>query len=396
MTKPFNSNYLAAISFFLVFPFFLQAQKVPVSKKHNNGETININLYDANKNAKTYPLSTIAVSIKYIPLETTKDCLIGDYLTNIFVNSDGIFVFDYSHVYHFSINGKFIGKIGKVGRGPGEYNQAMSISVDTLMKNIYFLDTDRLVKYDYDGNFIKEYQLGIKSMKLLEYKEGVFLIDDEFYQFAEPGKRFSIHFYSEAEEKQIAKVDCPKKDKIPFSISFPIMYKFNRNTFLKDYWDNTIYQVEDPENLNTYALINMGKFKNRDQDDKFVITGKKNKGEELVLGIDKISESDHFIFMLANQGLFFYDKNSKETQCCEFSNKGEKWYTFENDLTGGPTLFANNFPLHVVDNNTFVTFNHAYEFFEDGVDANNSQIKKVMQNLQVDDNPVLVLVKMKE
>ncbi len=396
MNKTFRPKYLAAVLIFFVFPSLSHAQKIPVAKKHTSENIIQIDLYDAYKNAKNYPLSAVAENVEYIPLETTKDCLLGEYLKNIFITREGIFVFDYKYVYHFSQQGKFLSKIGKIGRGPDEYNQPMSITVDTVAKNIYFLDSDMLVKYDYNGNFIKKYKLDIKALKMLEYKKGIFLIDDMYYQYAEPGKRFSLHFYSEVEEKQIAKVDCPKQDKIPFSICNPIMYKFNHNTFLKDYWDNMVYQVENPQNLNSYALINMGKFENRDKDDKSVFTGKENPGEELVISIVNMSESDRFIFMLANKGLFFYDKTSRETQCCEFNRLGEKSYNFKNDLTDGPTFITTSFPFQEINNNTFVTFNHAYEFFEDGVDTSNPKIKKLLQNLQPDDNPVLVLVKLKE
>jgi hypothetical protein len=382
--------------FLILLPFFVQGQKISEAKKHKTENIIQINLYEAFEKVKTYPLSTIAESVDYIALETTKNCLLGDYLKNIFITSEDIFIFDYQYVFHFSKNGKFINKIGKVGRGPGEYNRPMDVSVDTITKNIYILDFDRLLKYDYNGEFIKVHKLGKKAMNVKEYKEGIFLTDDMNYQYAEPDNRFSIYFYSEDEEKQIAKVDCPKKDKIPFSICSPIMYRFNQNTFLKDYWDNTVYKVENPFNLVEHAFINTGKFKFREKDDQSLFTGEKNQGEELVISIENMSESDRFIFMLANKGLFFYDKTSGKTQCCEFNRLNQKAYNFKNDLTKGPTLITTSFPFKEVDNNTFVTFNHAYEFFEDGVDTTNPKIKKLLQNLQPEDNPILVLVKLKK
>jgi hypothetical protein len=41
-----------------------------------------------------------------------------------------------------------------------------------------------------------------------------------------------------------------RKDDIPFSICTPPMYRFNEKSYVKDYWDDIIYEVQDPGNLN--------------------------------------------------------------------------------------------------------------------------------------------------
>lgn len=291
--------------------------------------------------------------------------------------------------------GKFINKIGIKGRGPGEYERPTSIEMNAQTQTIYIFDSKRILKYNYEGEFLNEYQLSFNSMRMIKLNSDVFLLNDMMFQYADPDKRFSIKLFSEKEKKVISNIECPKKDKIPFSIDSPSMYNYKQNTFVKDYWDNTVYRVPDPFNLQPYITINTGKLKHRDKDDKSVFTGKKNQGDELVLSVTSMSESDRFIFMLSNKGLFVFDKTTTDTHCCEFNQVGEKWSNFTNDLTGGPTLLSNNFPKLPVDNNTFVTFNHAYEFFEDGIDTSNKQIKELTKTLQPDDNPVLVLVKLK-
>jgi hypothetical protein len=375
--------------------FYGNTQEIPVAKKHPAENVIQINLYDAYQNAKVYPLSTVAESVEYLPLETTEDCLLGEYLANIFIGENDIIVFDYAYAYRFTPEGKFLNKIGKKGRGPGEYNRPMRIAVDPNQQVVYFEDRGKIVKYGYNGDFLKEYTVAVTTSKILQYSEDVFLVDKMMYSYAEPGERYSMYFFSEQEEKLISRIECPKKDNIPFAIDSPIMYKFNGKTLVKDYWDNTIFRVENPFSLVPYAAINMGRLKHRDKDDQQPFVGEENKGDELVLSINYMSESDKFIFMLSNKGMFFFDKIAKKTYCCEFSQTGEKWYNFENNLTSGPTLIPTSFPMNAVDNSTVVTFNHAYEFFEDGVDMSNPKIRKLLQNLEPDDNPVLVLVKLK-
>jgi|GEM_PF-4456792 len=395
MNKTFKIKCKTAALFLVIFPFWVHAQKVPVAKKQKAENIIQIDLYDAWQNAKVYPLSTIAESVEYIPLETTEDCLLGEYLPYIFIDENEIIVFDYAYAYRFTPEGKFLNKIGKNGRGPGEYNRPMGITVDPNQQAVYFEDRGKIVKYAYNGDFLKEYTVAVKTSKILQYSEDVFLVNRMMYSYADPGERFSMYFLSEQKEKLISRIECPKKDKIPFAIDHPVMYNYNGNTFVKDYWDNTVFMVENPFSLAPYALLNTGRLKHRDKDDQQPFGGE-NRGDELVLSINYMSESDRYIFMLSNKGMFFFDKILDENFCCEFSQTGEKWYNFENNLTGGPTLIPTSFPMNAVENNTFVTFNHAYEFFEDGIDTSNPKIRKLLQNLEPDDNPVLVLVKLKE
>jgi hypothetical protein len=378
-----------------LFPFFIWAQKVPVAQKQDTKPEYTIDLYSAYKNAKTYPLSTIAESVDYIPLETTPENLL-ESCYNICVTSDEIFVFDFSHkAYCFNKKGDFLNKIGRIGRGPGECQKPTEMVLDTIRQQIILLDHDKLVTYDYDGNFISRGKLQIKSMGMLKYGKDHLLIKDMYYSFAKPNKRYSMYFYSLDKKKEVSKIACEKKDKIPFCICEPIMYSYNSNTFVKDYWSDTIYRVINPFQLEAYAKIKTGKLKHRDNDDNSVFTGEKNPGDTWVVDIKRISESNRFIFLVTNKGQFIYDKKNDNTFCCSYQ-RGDKYASvFENDLTSRPNLFPFS-NSQFVNDNLMVTYKYAYEFFEDGVDAGNPKIKKLMQNLQPEDNPVLVLVKLKD
>lgn len=399
MTKPFNSNYLAAISFFLVFPFLLQAQKVPVSKKHNNGETINIELYSAYKNAKTYPLSAIAENVEYIPLETTKENLLGN-ISNIIMTSGDIFIYSYEGIcYRFDRQGKFLNKIGRIGRGPGECMQSRDATIDTINYWVYILDYDKIVKYDYDGNFLESFRPGTESAlggyKILAVKPGLFLIDNISYIFNKPGERFSFYFFKEEQKNYTACIACEKKDRFPFCVNMPCMYRFNQNIFINDAWSDTIYRVKDPLNLEAYATMNLGRLKYREMNDNSILSGKRSNGEEWLMDKSMMVESGRYIFIRTNKGLFFFDKAQKETYCTVSIQSGNNWGHYINDFISKD----NALPIKItasINNNTLISYYDAYQFFEDGIDVKNSQIRKLIQNLKVDDNPVLVLVKLKE
>ena len=65
------------------------------------------------------PLSTIARSIEYIPLETCNEALLGRYGSPRFFKQ-GILISSDNGIYCFDSKGKYRYKISRVGKGPGE------------------------------------------------------------------------------------------------------------------------------------------------------------------------------------------------------------------------------------------------------------------------------------
>lgn len=384
--------------FFILFsPLLCFGQKVPVCLKHDNKDIIRIDLYSAYQKRDNYPLSRIAESLEYIPLETNEKNLLGESLKPICITSKEIFVFDFGKgTYRFTLDGKFINKIGKIGRGPQECVKPIGMSLDSINKNIYLLDSgvDKLVKYDFRGNFINKYPLDYDAFEMLLSEDNIFLLGDAYYSFQKPGDRFSIRFFSEEKQKVISKVACEKKDKIPYSICRPIMYNYNNQTYIKDYWSDTIYQVIDPYNLKAYAVIQTGKLKYREDDDKSMFPGGAKPEDTWIVDINYISETDRFIFFVSNKGLFVYDKIQKETICCNLSIVNNVASHFSNDLTTGPNpkVFIYN---NIVDNNTQVSFNTALSFFDQNSNKLIAGLDKSLKDLTPFGNPVLVIIKFK-
>lgn len=388
-------NSLTLILIIVFIPIISKGQKVPISSKQNSEHVFNIDLLSGYQKQDNFPLSKIAESIKYIQLETNDKNILGEYLKRIYITSTEIFVFDFTFgAYRFSLNGKFINKIGRIGRGPEECIQPVDMILDSINKHVIFLDKGKIVKYDYSGKFIKKLPLGFDSMNMLLYHNKLLLLDDAYYMYQKPKERFSLKFYSEENQKVISKVPCEKKDKIPFSISMPIMYNYNNKTYIKDYWSDTIYQVIDPYNLKAYAVIQTGKFNYREIDDKSVFTGVTNPDDKWVIDITYISETDRYIFLVSNKGLFVFDKVQNDTFCCNFVNENGNYSLFKNDLTSGPNLkaFFYNNPLN---NNTQITYNTALSFFNSNTNIPKPSLDKSLINLKPDDNQVLVIVRFK-
>jgi len=385
---------LLLIVFFAFTIIYSFGQEIPICKKQKTNNVLTIDLYEAYQNRDNYPLSTVAESLEYIPIETNGNCLLGESIKRIFITNNEIFIFDYHAVYHFTSNGKYVNKIGRIGRGPGECQKPRDMILSTIKQQITLLDYDKIVTYDYEGNFINNHTLKNKSNSILQSNDDELLVNNMYYLYAKPGERFSMLFYSQKQEKEISKIACEKKDKIPFCMCDPIMYTHNHQSYVKDYWGDTIYKVIDTFTIKAYAAINTGKLKHRDNEDKSIITGEKNPGDTWVVDITRIAETGRFIFLTSNKGLFIYDKKSNETRCCNYRRENDQWLTFNNDLTAGPDFTS---PLNIQPKgaNSFVSYNYAHNFFNEKGELK-AGLPLSLKKLKPGDNPVLVFIKFKE
>ena len=389
---------IAAVLFLQVCFFVVDAQNIPVAQKHSSGNLIQIDLYEAYKNAQTYPLSTIAKSIEYLPLETTNACLLNStYINDITITSEDIIVSVYEDkCYHFSRQGKFLNTIGSMGKGPKEFTKLRSSVVDTINRWVYTVDWDKLMKYDFEGNFLEKYKVEKNSLGMLNVmlQSGQILMGNGSYQYVKAGERYSGYVFSDKNKNNISKIACEKKDKIPFCVCYPSMYNFKNETYFSDYWCDTIYKVKNPNTLEAYAVLNKGNFEYRSTEDKSM-KGGKNTGEGNIIGISRMAESQRFIFVVSDKGTYVFDKKENKTFCASWIEKPNIWVNFENDITSVPFRILNNAP-NTIQDGKLISFSDAYQFFEDGIDTTDPKVKKLLQKLQPDDNPVLVLVKLKE
>jgi hypothetical protein len=99
--------------------------------------------------------SSFADTVIYIPLEKTAKSLIDD-IESIWMNDSVILIESKHELLMFNLNGKFIRQIGKKGRGPGEYGGIFSFVV--ARDTIYLSSPGRrgFLRYTLDGTFCDE------------------------------------------------------------------------------------------------------------------------------------------------------------------------------------------------------------------------------------------------
>jgi hypothetical protein len=107
--------------------------------------------------------SDIYNGIGYIPLETRPDILIGA-IEDIQVLNDTLYILDSrsaKSIFVFTMNGKFIRRIGKVGRGPGEWTSPLSFAINETNRELYILDGNSQKIFVYSTNGVFRFKIDL-------------------------------------------------------------------------------------------------------------------------------------------------------------------------------------------------------------------------------------------
>ncbi len=129
---------------------------------------------------KTVSLDSIVANVRFVTLETNDECLIEKY-DDIQVFGDKIFVVSKSGIqeaiFIFDLEGRFLGKVDALGRGPGEYRNLMAYFINTKDETVGVIDfTSRLNVYDYGGNYLFS-----RQFRSFEAGESAFWFHDLHY-----------------------------------------------------------------------------------------------------------------------------------------------------------------------------------------------------------------------
>jgi hypothetical protein len=119
-------------------------------------EVIEIQLSNSHDYKHKFKLSEIAEEVSYIPLETNEKCLIGGQFSQPVFTEEYIFIESGGVVFQFDRQGKFSRKINSVGQGPSECG-ARDFVANEKKKLIYIFDNWNLSVYifDFSGKHIK-------------------------------------------------------------------------------------------------------------------------------------------------------------------------------------------------------------------------------------------------
>lgn len=341
-------------------------------------------------------------SIRYISLGD--ECGVMGNIANIITYKGRFYIQEeqFDRVFIYDDTGRCLKKIDNKGRGPGEYLRIESIDINTEKEELMLVDgmSDKLFFYDLDGNF-----KSIHSIWYFQTENTLCLRDSVFLHISAPSQNFGNEgLYGYALVLSKGNENFLKGYRyLPLQVGYKgggqIFKGYERSCYHPIYSD-TIYQILSDT---TYGPIFYFKIKNSSWEkyhnsDRFVDIDGSEEGVFTLL----YENQDFFLGYIADKKKkgnymqpFLYDKMKDKTyllRWCDYYEHLKELDYFEGYEARG--IFEDYFIAHV----SFSTLDQ-YNIFErvkDGaLKITNPELERVIQNLNTDSNPVLILTKFK-
>jgi hypothetical protein len=344
-------------------------------KRQNDDENIFTINIESEKIVKSIKFSELITDCKYVPLETTEECLIGQ-LNKVEVSNNEIFVLDSRSaraIYRFSKEGKFLNQIAEQGHGPGEYVQPDDISIDVTTGEIAILDRMKIYFYKPDNTYLRDIILPVYSYKIAWYDHRIATYsrdDNDLVLLNENGKQKEVFFKNDEAKKMV--------------MNYPFQPYNEKELLYFAYFDYTIY------NISEYSVTPHVKFifdERMFTDKDIKLLKSDSKSEDNFVWIKYYNENSTHIYMVylykRTPYMVIYDKSNSTTTIVDIIG-------IKNDIT-----FMHEPPLIVgVDVNDYFVAQFDYNdvFSPD-------ELKKIIgtqaDSLNEMSNPILLFFKFK-
>jgi hypothetical protein len=253
------------ISLNTIFILLLLTSSCGESKKQKgNNHVPIINIEESVGKMEVVNLSRFAIDIRYLPLETHDNMIFTGLWDSEF--SDSLFIAkDLNKCLLYDYSGKFRSAIGSLGRGPGEFQNCLNVSITSGSK-IYIQSLYDLYVYYLDGKFLKKFK-------------NAFLFDDDYVASWYPlndsvifGK-ISSALGNEVNKallfKPTGEIISEFKNYIIFKREHPVaatseyyanIFHFRGQIIFKEPFNDTVFYLSDKNKLIPSFIVNLGKY----------------------------------------------------------------------------------------------------------------------------------------
>ncbi len=348
---------------------------------------------------KQVVLSDLVDELIYIPLDNK---VIFPGIMPIQIGNNCIVIGTNEGFLRYDREGNFINRIGRHGRGPGEYQFTLHFAMDSQSKNVYIYDNNKIITYTVDGKLIREFNI----TDFDGYPSQVFYRDGKIYLAC--NLMYGNAKYNWFIIDTLGNLQSFKLNKIPsFSSSIPGWAGFfsieNELLYWNDYND-TIFLLH--ENSYTPAM--------------YFAQGDFRKPYSRIASEDLwgyfnprrfFNTKDYLIFSYLynrHNHLTLVDKKDGDIFTLDKGTSGQRGYEpgIKNDIDGGLGFYP-YYSFTEVGNTYLVTWYFAYRlksYVESEAFKNSTpkypekkkELEELAASLDENDNPVLMLVKLKE
>lgn len=348
-----------------------------------------INLAKAiSESPKEMMLNELASDIRYVPLETTDDCLMNNEFYIMQYTGEDIIT---SGIFHFDKNGKFLNKIGSKGQGPEEYLQGLFAFGDWKNKLLYVQNWTTLTCYGFDGTFVRSVptpQLNMGAAGLFD--ENHILYSNDIY-YADKANPIQLYMVDSQNGKTVSKWRGHLEENKKYGMiltSRDFMYNYDNSLFYKPALENVIFKILSP--------------KKRQLVYKFDCSGK-----DIDVSADEVDPKKRFQFLSVywakeTAQYLFVNYGMKNISRLGIYDKEKKTFTnvtIKDNLAGGYDIH----PAWTSDDNHLLMVYYAGGLLQDKekrystglLPERKKELDELLKNIKEDDNPVVILVTLK-
>lgn len=348
-----------------------------------------INLAKAiSESPKEIMLNELASDIRYVPLETTDDCLMNNEFYIMQYTGEDIIT---SGIFHFDKNGKFLNKIGSKGQGPEEYLQGLFAFGDWKNKLLYVQNWTTLTCYGFDGTFVRSVptpQLNMGAAGLFD--ENHILYSNDIY-YADKANPIQLYMVDSQNGKTVSKWRGHLEENKKYGMiltSRDFMYNYDNSLFYKPALENVIFKILS--------------LKKRQLVYKFDCSGK-----DIDVSADEVDPKKRFQFLSVywakeTAQYLFVNYGMKNISRLGIYDKEKKTFTnvtIKDNLAGGYDIH----PAWTSDDNHLLMIYYAGGLLQDKekrystglLPERKKELDELLKNIKEDDNPVVILVTLK-
>lgn len=332
-----------------------------------------------------FKMEDVLDTMLFIPLETREESLIGQIDRMVFTD-ERIFISDYDdQLLIFDRNGKYINKL-KNGSGPGEIVRPYAFDFDERTQRLIVQQTWGFIFYDKNGQYIEDERHPIIDLDFVSTREGYMFFDFSYLNHhLEPNGNSALIITDKS-----FKIKAKGINTVPKTLSRSVVhrtsffFKLSDSYLISQMYNDTIYEVNDNYFKAKYVI---------DFNNKMHITSNSD--------INEVYNSSKFYYMgsvLETEGEYqmFWFRCNKIGQCIVYRNIKTGEMIGGTGVLGNWTEYpASLFGTRATCKDYFVSYIYPYANMKYSSPKISKESKQLVENLDEEDNPVLVLYKVK-
>jgi hypothetical protein len=363
-------------------------------------EVYAIALEDALENERRFRLSDMAESLEYVELKTPPGMPI--MVTHMVVSDEYIFVESKDEVYQFTMSGDFVRKVGRNGRGPGEYLTAIDISVDEAKRQVNIVGGLELYTYSFDGDFLGSVEISL-------FDDYMAVSDSLIYASSVPFGYQTYKLLALDNRRDtlggITNRNVFDTKGYTFYLTSPFrepFYTYKNQIYFKGYADNdTIWHMKGM-NYAPHAVINMGRFKSPEPTTAAEFEKWWNENVRPKKGdyfqVVKTQEDDGYIYLTC-EPYWNPAMGSPRVMFDKAAGAGFSAVTaagdagMEDDILHGPTFWP-----EIITDDKYISVVEAYKLLEatEGATDLAPEFKTFLDGIDESTNTIVVMAKRKK